>query len=155
MDHKINIEYINPFLIGASMVFNTLFQIDLKTGKLKRMSSPKPSHDVIIKLDITGKISGYVIYSISFHTVRKMAEILVPGISKEQLMDDYKDIVGEIGNMITGNAINILSDSDLDISTPLVMKNEEFKQANISTSSVLVVNLYSRFSQIEISIVLK
>ncbi len=157
MDKKINfdINYINPFLVGASMVFNTLLKIELRKGKIKIVSLPKPTHDVVIKVDITGNASGFVIYSLGFYTVNKIAEVLVPGLSEEQIQSEYKDIMGEIANMITGNALNVLANTGLDISTPRVMHRSEFAMPSPGKLAVLALKLYSPYGQLEITVVLK
>lgn len=137
------------------MVFKQLLKIELKKGKVKIANNPKPSHEVVIKLEITGNVQGMVVYSIGFYTVNKIADVLVPGLSEEQIMCEYKDIIGELANMITGNAINILSDKGLDISTPTVMDRPNFGTYSTGKYSVLVLNLYSPYGPLEISIAVK
>ena len=157
MDERvnININYINPFLVGASIVFNTLLKVDLRRGKAKVTSAPNPINDVIIMVEIEGDAAGYVLYSFSFYTVTKIAEALVPGLSEEQVMSEYKDIVGELANMITGNAMNVLSKSGLDISTPVVMHRRDLPARSSDKFTVLVLTQYCPYGQLEITVVLK
>ncbi|MDY6967383.1 MAG: chemotaxis protein CheX [Spirochaetota bacterium] len=157
MDERININinYINPFLVGASLVFNQLLNVDIRRGKAKVTSVPNPINDVIIMVEIEGNATGYVLYSFSFFTITKIAEALMPGLSEEQIMDEYKDIVGELANMITGNAMNLLSKSGLDISTPVVMHRNDLVARSPGQFTVLVLTQYSPYGQLEITIVLK
>ena len=155
MYEEINIEYINPFIIGASMVFGTLLHVDLQKGILKVIDNLEPSYDVIVNIEIKGHISGFVIYSIEFSMVNKIAEVLLPGMSDEQVKSEYKDIVGELVNMITGNALNVLSSNGLDISTPTVMSKDEFVKYNSVNSSVPVIKFNSPLGQMEISVALQ
>ena len=150
MNKNININHINSFLISASMVFKTLLNVDLKKGKLSYLSDPEPSNDIVINIDISGNVKGLVLYSLGFNTLNKIASTLVPDMSEEQIKEDYKDIAGELANMITGNAITLLADHGLDISTPTVMSKDEYKIRRRKSPSMLSLNLYSPFGQLEI-----
>ncbi len=152
---NLNIEYINPFIIGASMVYNSLLKVDLKKGKVTKIDSIAPAHDVIINIEIEGAVNGFVLYSFSFHTINKMADILVPGLTEEQIKYEYKDIVGEIANIITGNAFAILEGKNVDLSTPVVMDRKDFALAGISKFVGLDIKLYSILGPLEICIVLR
>ena len=105
---SINAEYINPFLEAASVVFKSILNVDLRRGKLVIKENPIPSMDIAIIIGITGGVTGEVVYSMSFPMVEKIAQVLVPGLSPEQIQHEYKDIIGELANMITGNAMNLL-----------------------------------------------
>ena len=74
---------------------------------------------------IVGGVTGEVVYSMSFPMVQKIAEVLVPGMSEDQVKHEYKDIVGELANMITGNAMNLFASTGkiIDITTPTVRNN--------------------------------
>ncbi len=152
---KINIEYINPFIIGAGMVFNSLVKVDLKKGKVIMIDKIVPAHEVIINIEIEGAINGFVVYSLGFYTIKKMAEVIVPGLSDEQIQYEYKDIVGEIGNMITGNAFSILEGKNIDLSTPVVMDRKDFMVAGFSKFTGLAIKLYSVMGPLEICIVMR
>ena len=59
--------------------------------------------------------------------VHKIADILAPGLSEEQIRQEYKDIVGELANMITGNAMNLFASTgkQIDITTPTVVEGKD------------------------------
>ncbi len=152
---NLNIEYINPFIIGASMVYNSLLKVDLKKGKVITIDSIVPAHDVIINIEIEGAMNGFALYSFSFYTINKMADILVPGLTEEQIKYEYKDIVGEIANIITGNALAILASKDVDLSTPVVMDRKDFALTGISKFVGLAIKLYSILGPLEICIIFR
>ncbi|HDP79920.1 MAG TPA: chemotaxis protein CheX, partial [Spirochaetes bacterium] len=105
----INAEYVNPFLEAAGAVFKSVVGVELKRGKLSIKESPDPSHEVAILIGITGSVNGEVVYSMGYNMVEKIANILAPGLSEAQIKMEFKDIVGELANMITGNAMNIFA----------------------------------------------
>lgn len=153
---SINAEYINPFLEAASVVFKAILNVDLRRGKLVIKENPIPSMDVAIMIGITGGITGEVVYSMSYPMVQKISEVLAPGLSEEQMKNEYKDIVGELANMITGNAMNLFASKGrvIDITTPTVIEGKDFKITMIKQTT-LGISLYSPMGQLEMNIALK
>ena len=153
---SINAEYINPFLEAATVVFKSILKVDLRRGKLIIKDNPLPSMDIAIKIDITGGISGEIVYSMSFPMVEKIAEVLIPGLTEEQIKSEYKDIVGELANMITGNAMNLFASTgkEIDITTPTVLEGKDFA-LTMMKQTTLGITLYSTMGQLEMNIALK
>lgn len=153
---NINAEYINPFLESASAVFKSLLNIDLRRGKISIKEYPDPSHEVAIIIGITGAVHGEVVYSMGYNLVNKIASTLAPGLSDDQLKTEYKDIVGELANMITGNAMNLFAYTGkrIEMTTPTVINGKEFTITLIKQTT-LGINLYSPFGQLEMNVALK
>ena len=153
---NINAEFVNPFLEAASAVFKSILNVDLRRGKLIIKESPIPSMDVAIIIGITGSVTGEVVYSLGFNMVTKIAEILAPGLSTEQIKMEYKDIIGELANMITGNAMNLFASTGktIDMTTPTVVEGKEVVITMIKQTT-LGINLYSPMGQLEMNIALK
>lgn len=153
---NINAEYVNPFLEAASAVFKSIMNVDLRRGKMIIKEHPEPSHDVAIIIGITGSINGEVVYSMGYNMVYKIAEILSPGLSEEQIQHEYKDIIGELGNMITGNAMNLFaySGKTIDITTPTVVNGKDFT-ITLVKQTTLGINLYSPMGQLEMNVALR
>jgi chemotaxis protein CheX len=153
---NINAEYVNPFLEAASAVFKSVLNVDLKRGKLIIKDHPQPSQDVAIIIGITGNINGEVVYSMGFPMVQKIAEILSPGLTPAQIDVEYKDIIGELANMITGNAMNLFaySGKTIDITTPTVVSGKDFTITFVKQTT-LGINLYSPYGQLEMNVALK
>ncbi len=153
---NINAEYVNPFLEAASAVFKSIMNVDLRRGKMIIKENPEPSHDVAIIIGITGAINGEVVYSMGFQMVQQIAEILAPGMTEEQILSEYKDIVGELANMITGNAMNLFaySGKSIDITTPTVVNGNDFT-ITLVQQTTLGINLYSPMGQLEMNVALK
>jgi chemotaxis protein CheX len=134
------------------MVFDSLFNVVLVNRAAKKAASPNPSHDVVIKIDITGNVNGYVIYSFGFSMVESIAKKLMPGISEDDIKNEYRDIVGEVANMMTGNSLNVLSRSGLDISPPAVMLRDELNDENACGREVLVIDQFSPLGDLETTV---
>jgi len=153
---NINAEYVNPFLESASAVFKSILNVDLRRGKLIIKESPEPSMDISIIIGVTGGVTGEVVYGMGMPMVQKIADILAPGLSPEQVKSEYKDIIGELANMITGNAMNLFASSgkSIDITTPTVVEGKDVTITMIKQTT-LGINLYSPMGQLEMNIALK
>ncbi len=153
---SINAEYINPFLEAASVVFKSILNMDLKRGKLVVKDTPIPSLDVAVIIGIVGGITGEVVYSMGFPMVNKIAQVLAPGMTEEQLQSEYKDIVGELANMITGNAMNLFASTGkkIDITTPTVVEGKDFNITMIKQTT-LGITLFCPLGKLEMNIALK
>ncbi|MBN1495307.1 MAG: chemotaxis protein CheX [Spirochaetes bacterium] len=153
---NINAEFVNPFLEAASAVFKSILNVDLRRGKLVIKDSPIPSLDLAILIGITGGVTGEVVYSMGFNMVYKIANVLVPGLTEEQIQQEYKDIIGEMANMITGNAMNLFATTGkrINMTTPTVVVGKDFTITLIKQTT-LGINLYSPMGQLEMNVALK
>lgn len=146
-------ELVNPFLEAAALVFRQMLQLELIRGKTTIKQSPEPGHEVAIVIGITGEVKGTVVYSMNMDTVRKIVQKLMPGVAAAEIEKEYKDVMGEIGNMITGNALNVFikNDKDLDVTVPRVvdMRNQK---VNLHSGVTLGLNLYSPYGLVEVNI---
>jgi chemotaxis protein CheX len=147
-------EYVNPFLQAASLVFKQLLQLELIRGKTVVKNTLAPRQEIAIYIDVSGPVNGRVIYSLTPDGARKIYERL--GGAPESFDQEYRDVLGEIANMITGNALNIfLSRNEfLDVSVPVVIdtRTTPFPARNETT---LGLNMYSPLGLIDINISLR
>lgn len=144
-------EYVNPFLQAASLVFTQLLQIELIRGKTTVKNSLGPGQEIAIYIDVTGPINGRVIYSLTPDGARKIFEKL--GGAPESFDQEYRDVLGEIANMITGNALNIFLSRNqfIDVSVPMVIdtRTTPFPER---TDTTLGLNMYSPLGMIDINL---
>ncbi len=153
---NINAEFVNPFLEAAGAVFKSVLDVDLRRGKLVIKESPLPSLDVAIIIGITGGVTGEVVYSMGYTMVHKIAQVLVPSLNEKQIQEEYKDIIGEVANMITGNAMNLFASTGkrINMTTPTVVEGKDFTITLIKQTT-LGINLYSPMGQLEMNVALK
>lgn len=151
-------EYIIPFLEAANLVFNDLLHEKLIRGKtqISQVFAPSKIQDIIILLNLSGSVEGKVLYGFSEITSKKIFEKLMGTYSDEMFQFEYKDVLGEIGNMITGNAMNIFLNKNqfIEVSVPEVisLREKHFKEDNRLTISI---NMYSNIGMIEINVSVK
>jgi len=118
-----DVKYINPFLDATINVFKEMFEVEINAGKpfLFGRGQHHP-WDVSGILGMSGDMSGVVV--ISLHRV------LVKMLLKKSLGEDtydsgqIADMVGEIVNIISGNAKRGLEDLTLNLSLPAIVLGE-------------------------------
>jgi chemotaxis protein CheX len=117
------VEFINPFLASLINVLSTMAQTELTPGK------PKVKKDEVARGDVSGLI-GMVgpqtkgSFSISFDeslALTIMERML--GERPDEINEEVTDMVGEITNMVTGGAKNLLGEKgyDFEMATPIVV----------------------------------
>lgn len=150
----IKAEYVNPFLEAAALVFKDMLGVELMRGKTTIKDSPKPTNEIAIILGITGKVSGQVVYSMNMETALQVVEKLMPGVDRATMESEYKDVLGEVGNMITGNAINIFlkNHEDLDVTVPVVVDTRTTNEMGLKKMVTIGLNLYSTYGMLEVNI---
>ncbi|MBE7411453.1 MAG: chemotaxis protein CheX [Leptospiraceae bacterium] len=146
-------EFVNPFLEAATLVYRDVLGTELIRGKLRILESPAPSHELAIIVGVIGPANGEVIYSLNFDTAFKMAKKLVPSLKDGEVENEYKDIIGEIANMVTGNAMSIFNATGqfIDITTPNIVETKD-NSVKFGKKTTLSVNLYSKLGSLEVNI---
>lgn len=112
--------YINPFINAVIKLFQTMMTLAVDVGPPALNTDGKPHHDVCGVIDVTGEVQGRVVVSMP----ETMATILASELLDdriEQLDEDCIDAVGEIANMIAGNAKTDFPGGANAISVPQVV----------------------------------
>ncbi|MCZ8156506.1 MAG: chemotaxis protein CheX [Leptospira sp.] len=150
---QIKADFINPFLEAATIVFRDVLGQDLIRGKIAIKDSPTPSHELAIVIGVVGSFSGEVVYSMNLDAAYKISRKLVPGLSDEDVQNEYKDILGEIANMTTGNAMNIFTSAgqSVEITTPNIQETKS-TTVRFNKKPTLSINLYSKFGRVEVNV---
>jgi chemotaxis protein CheX len=100
---KLNAKLIMPFVNSTMNVFTTMVKIKpvIATPRLKDDSGT--TYDVSGVIGFSGEVIGSVVISFQMETARQMVNALVGG-EVEPGSPDFVDAVGEVANMIAGNA---------------------------------------------------
>lgn len=117
-----NIRYITPFIDATQNAFRELFGFDphaLTPFLIKREEIL--DWDISALIGIAGEARGVVVLSFPGNLAQELTGILT-GTQKTQLDDDVIDTVGEIVNIIAGNAKKGLEEFKLMISLPSIVQ---------------------------------
>ncbi|HUX12870.1 MAG TPA: chemotaxis protein CheX [Spirochaetia bacterium] len=122
-----NVDYINPFLSSTIHLFSTMFGLEAqKTGDpYVEESLHKHRWDISGVMILTGNALGVVALRLSKVLANKLLE--KSGIRYETEKDRrilVDDMVGELVNIIAGNAAQQLKDFDIKVSVPIVVQGQ-------------------------------
>jgi chemotaxis protein CheX len=119
-------EYINPFLAASINLFNTYLKFDVKNSPPYINQDVQNLNEVSAIIGLAGDIAGAVVLSFTRETAITMASRFSGqkhvGLSKEVL-----DAIGEMVNIISGNAKKDLMEFRIEISLPGVITGNKYK----------------------------
>lgn len=115
-----DIKYINPFITAVQNVFNTMIDVPFKLGKPYLKKDRLPAHEISAIIGLSGSVSGCAVINMSKNIAFELVSALV-GDEVTDLDDDCTDAIGEIANMIAGNAKTDFPGENNAISVPSVI----------------------------------
>lgn len=118
-------KYITPFIEASDGVFQEFFGIKPEIRKPYWVDSADIKEwEVSAIIGIAGETRGCVVLSFSKMAAEKLTSILV-GRDISVVDDDVVDTIGEVVNIIAGNAKKGLEQFKLMISLPSVVRGKE------------------------------
>ncbi len=113
--------YIKPFVVAAKNVFETMIDVPFRLGKptLKK-GSEVPPHEISSIIGVSGTVNGSVVISLTHEIAFRLVSALI-GDEVTELDEDCTDAIGEIANMIAGNAKTDFPSDKNNISVPSVV----------------------------------
>ncbi|NOY42560.1 MAG: chemotaxis protein CheX [Planctomycetes bacterium] len=113
-------EHINPFLRAVSNAFSTMLDCEVRRGEIKLSESKTQCYPVSGVIGLSGKAAGMVVINLSEEVALRVASTMLM-MEIAELDDDVIDAVGELANMIAGQAKAELEEYDLSVSLPNVI----------------------------------
>jgi chemotaxis protein CheX len=151
---RINARHVNPFVEAAMRVVNQIAGIEVRRGHLTYKARMEPSFGVSIIIGIYGFLTGQIVYSLDGNLAARLVDKMLEGKSPEEKKIMFLDCLGEVSNMITGNATALLNqrrDQILNITTPAIAAGTNLS-VHLVPRPALVLGLISQYGPIEISI---
>jgi chemotaxis protein CheX len=133
----INPKLIVPFVNSVRAVFSTMVGVTTTVGRPMLKVDPSPTHDVSSIIGFSGHVTGSVVVSFQQEAAIKLASAFA---GAEILPDspDFADAIGELANMIAGNAKKDLGGS-ANISVPNVIIGRGHTVARLSGVPCIVI----------------
>ncbi|MGA3118733.1 MAG: chemotaxis protein CheX [Syntrophobacteraceae bacterium] len=107
-----DIKMINPFLAATLHVLKTMAQVDAKPGKPFLKKDDIAIGDVSAIIGITGEAQGSMALIFTEQCIKNIASNLL-GVPFTELNHEVRDTVGELTNMICGDARRRLAEDGL------------------------------------------
>ncbi|MBN1763673.1 MAG: chemotaxis protein CheX [Sedimentisphaerales bacterium] len=115
-----DVKYINPFISSIQNVFDTMINVPFILGKPNLKQDNMPLFDISSIIGLTGDVSGCVVLSLPEVIAFELVSALT-GDEVKELDRDCIDAIGEISNMIAGNAKKDFPAHNTSISVPSVV----------------------------------
>jgi len=118
-----DVRYINPFMDSVKHLFKTMLETDLTLSK-PTVSMGDVRADVSAVIGFSGDAVGSVILCFPFATAIKAASTFA-GIEMDKDHEDFSDALGELANIVAGQAKSKLEGFNISISLPSVIIGKE------------------------------
>ncbi len=140
-----DVKYINPFVLAAQTVFKTMLGIEVAMGKPSLKESRTASGDVTGIMSLVGDRKGTVAISFRDKGALFVFNSLV-GDSAEKMSPEVIDAIGELTNIISGQARKEFENNGINLkaSIPMVVVGREV-ETNFITK-LPIVSLPFNFS---------
>jgi chemotaxis protein CheX len=149
----VNVAFINPFITAGVEVIKQIVGGEVEQGQLSIRTAIFTTQQVSIVVGVSGPVQGQVIYGLSQVTATKIASAMM-GIQQVEFDEMAISAVSELGNMISGNAVMLLSESGFvcDITPPTMVRGMNVEIATQAPS--LLVPLYTKCGKVDITVAL-
>lgn len=149
------VEYINPFFLATTDVFKTMLSLEPQRGSLRAVEELVPVSEANVVIGVTGALRGSLLYSFPREMALEMVYIM-SGMRMNELDVFVSSALGEVANIISGNALTYLSQNDLicDIAPPQLIIGTS-GSLSMSTEKAVVLPLHTDIGTFEISISLR
>jgi chemotaxis protein CheX len=117
-----NAKYIAPVTTAVQRVFDTMIGLSAIAGRAYFKKVKQPTAEVVSMISMSGPVSGFVGIGISSKLAFLLSSKLLD-CAIEAPTENCIDAIGEITNMIAGNAKSEFPEQDISISVPKVWFN--------------------------------
>jgi chemotaxis protein CheX len=149
-----NVSYINPFISATINTFQTMLGIEVKPEKPNIKTSPYPTYDISGIIGLSGTAQGNIAISFPKIIALKIVSKMI-GTDIKVVGPELADGIGELANIIAGNAKKDLTQFQLSISLPNVIIGKGHTIANPSGVPAMIVPFVSPLGNFAMEISLK
>ena len=118
-----DVRYTNPFIEYVTHLFRTMLQTEMTVGK-PALSVDDVRADVSAVIGFSGDATGCVVLCFPIATAARVASTFA-GIEMTKDHEDFGDALGELANIVAGQAKARLDGFNISISLPSVIIGRE------------------------------
>lgn len=140
-----NAKVVNPFILSATSIFKDVADIDLTKGQIEVGKGRKLISGYGVVIGITGGVHGQVLYELPTPFAESLTELLNEKkreefSSEEDFISLIEGTINEIGNMISGQAVTLMSveNIDCDITPPTLLHGKEIQVISRDLQTIMV-----------------
>jgi chemotaxis protein CheX len=150
---KVDSKIIMPFVKSTANVFTTMVKITPEIGKPFTKQDGGATYDVSGIIGFSGQIVGSVVASFQMETAVKLVNSLV-GMPIDLKSPDFIDAVGELANMIAGNAKKDLGPM-ASIAVPTVVIGKGHQIGHLSGVPCIVIPCHTSVGDFAVEVNIK
>jgi len=145
--------YISSFINSINGVFAGLGLGEFVSGNIYKKDSCTCRYNFTTIVGLSGGIKGNVALSMPYDTAKKIASAMMMGMEVTEIDEMSVSALGEMANMVCGQAAMELSSRNLsiDITPPTTIHGDKIK-AIISQVETVAVELNSPLGSIELNL---
>lgn len=142
-----DVQYINPFIVAAQIVFKTMLSLDIGMGKPELKNTCVTSGDITGIMGLAGDKKGTIAISFREIGAKYIYKTLV-GDECETINQDVVDAVGEITNIISGQARKEFEKKGLNLNAaiPMVIVGKQVEMNFITKLPIVSLPFYFSLS---------
>jgi chemotaxis protein CheX len=149
-----NVFFVNPFISATINTCKTMLNTDARPGAPVVKKEPYPSHDISAVIGLSGEAQGFIALSFPKIVALKVVSGML-GTDIKIVGPELTDGIGELVNIIAGNAKKDLSSYHLSISLPNVIIGKDHIVTSPSGSPTIIVPFLCTFGQFSMEVCLK
>jgi chemotaxis protein CheX len=115
-----DVRLINPFVLAIQRVFESMVHTKARIGRPVLSDDSRTTHDVSGVIGFSGDAAGCVVLSFPKDVACRVATKFA-GIEIDDNHADFADAIGELANMVAGNAKTHFDGLNISISLPSVI----------------------------------
>ena len=149
-----DVRYINPFIEATQHVAKTMLEIETVLSRPTLKTGEEPAADICAVIGLAGDAAGNITLCFPAKTAVKFAS----KFAGEELTIDHPDLadaLGELCNMVAGQAKAQLEGLKTSISLPRVMRGKDIYAFQPAKQPVLVLPFDTPFGRFRVEVVLK
>ncbi|WHH61357.1 chemotaxis protein CheX [Petroclostridium sp. X23] len=145
--------YVKPFTDSIAGIFSNFGFGEITTENIYKKDSFTCRYNLTTIIGLSGKIKGNIALSMPYETAKKIASNMMMGMEVPEIDEISVSALGEMTNMICGQAAVALSIQDLpiDITPPTIIHGDNMK-AIISQVETIVVDISTSLGSIELNL---
>jgi len=127
-------EYIQNYLHAFESVLDSLIKSPIEFEIIDTRNISSLNHDMSVIMGFVGDFRGQVNFIMRKNVAMTLTSILAGGMEITEINELVKSAMGELANMIMGNACTRFSEQGvfMDITPPSIITGEDFQISNLS-----------------------
>ncbi|MCH7705423.1 MAG: chemotaxis protein CheX [Chloroflexi bacterium] len=134
-----NEDYVNAFLTPAVHVWEKELAVKLTLSGAEQVASQYTTNELTALIGISGKLEGNVLYGFTQESAKRIASKMI-GREVVEMDELALSAIGEIANMITGNAATLLANlgAVCEITPPVIIEPTGSRFTTFAGPQILV-----------------